>query len=70
MCNTRQVIASLIQAVSFLQLLHGSLRPAGKHSCGKARQQGVNTLMGMSNLLTETSNTLTETRNVLTLSGP
>ena len=41
MCNTRQVVAFWIQAVSFLQLPHSSLRPAGKHSCGKARQKGV-----------------------------
>ena len=31
-----------IQAVSFLQLPCGSLSPAGKHSYGKARQEGVN----------------------------
>ena len=38
-----QIIAFWIQVASFLQLLRGSLRPAGKHSCGKARQKGVKT---------------------------
>ena len=33
-----QVIAFWIQAVGFLQLSCSSLRPAGKHSCGKASQ--------------------------------
>ena len=40
MYSTRQ--AFCIQAVSFLQQPHSSLRPAGKHSCGKPRQKGVN----------------------------
>ena len=42
---TRQVIAFWIQAVSFQQLPRGSLGPASTHSCGKARQQGVNLVL-------------------------
>ena len=41
MCRTREVLAFLMQVVSFLQLLWGSPRPAGKHSCGQASLKGV-----------------------------
>ena len=37
--SVRQVLPLWIQVVSFLQLPHSSLWPAGKHSCGKARQK-------------------------------
>ena len=40
-CSTRQVIAFEVQAVSFLQLPHNSLRQMQKNSSGLAVQNGV-----------------------------
>ena len=40
-CSARRVITFRIPAVSFLRLPRSSPRPAGKHSCGMARQKGV-----------------------------